>query len=122
MGDIPIFQTNHRMGSTEETTKSSSVKKKMEMEEESDSTSKPTSGAASPDPLEHGIDDDLKPLTGAEAKSSESDTESEIDTASKQSEGKTESGGIPVQGARCRVNSESSSENDKSSSSEHSKR
>lgn len=111
------------MGSTEEIKKSHSVKKKLEMEEDSDSAtnSKPTSGATSPDPLEHGIDDDLKPLPGAEAKSSGSDSESELDTSSKQSEGGTQAG-VPVQGARCRVNSESSSENDKSSSSEHSKR
>lgn len=111
------------MGSTDDFSKLHSVKKKMEMSEESDSTqnSKPTSGATSPDPLEHGIDDDLKPLTGAEAKSSRSDSESEPDTSSKQSEGGTQSG-IAVQGARFRVNSESSSESDKSGSSEHSKR
>lgn len=112
------------MGSTEEIKKSHSVKKKLEMEEDSDSTtnSKPTSGATSPDPLEHGIDDDLKPLPGGEEKSSGSDSESELDTSSKQSEEGTHAGAVPVQGARCRVNSESSSENDKSNSSEHSKR
>lgn len=111
------------MGSTDEFSKSHLAKKKLEMSEESDSTpnSKPTSGASSPDPLEHGIDDDMKPLTGAEAKSSGSDSESEPDTSSKQSEGGTSSG-IAVQGARYRVNSESSSENGKSVSSEHSKR
>lgn len=112
------------MGSTEEITKSHTVKKKMDMgeEEDSDSTSnsKPISGTTSPDPLEHGIDDDLKPLSGAEAKSSGSDTESELDTSSKQSEETKQ--GIPVQGARCRVDSESSSDNGKSPISEQSKR
>lgn len=111
------------MGSTEEITKSHAVKKKMAAGEEEDgdstSDSKPVSGTTSPDPLEHGIDDDLKPLTAAEAKSSGSDTESELDTSSKQSE---EPKGIPVQGARCRVDSESSSENGKSPSSEQAKR
>lgn len=117
-----FFQTKCKMGSTDEFSKSHSVKKKMEMSEESESTanSKPTSGTTSPDPLEHGIDDDLKPLSGAEAKSSGSDTESELDTSSKQSEGGTQSG-VPVQGARCRIASESS-ESGKSESSEHSKR
>lgn len=111
------------MGSTEEITKSHTVKKKMAVGEEEDgdsvSNSKAASGTTSPDPLEHGIDDDLKPLTAAEAKSSGSDTESELDTSSKQSE---EPKGIPVQGARCRVDSESSSENGKSPSLEQTKR
>ncbi|KAG0719969.1 T-complex protein 11-like protein 1 [Chionoecetes opilio] len=115
------------MGSTEEATKAHSVKKKLAMGEEGEV--KPESGSISPDCLEHGIDDDLKPLTEAEAKSSAeaeakssgSDTESEFDSSSKQSEDK-EQGGIPVQGARCRVVSESSSENGKSLSLEQSKR
>ncbi|XP_063871825.1 T-complex protein 11-like protein 1 [Scylla paramamosain] len=111
------------MGSTEEITKGHSVKKKMAMGEEEDSNSnsksKPVSGETTPDPLEHGIDDELKPLSGTEAKSSGSDTESELDTCSKQSD---EPQGIPVQGARARISSESSSENGKSPSSEQSKR
>ena len=116
-----VQKTTSTMGSTDELTKARSVKKKLALgEEDSDSTSnsKPVSGTTSPDCLEHGIDDDLKPLSGAEAKSSGSDTESELDTSSKQSE---EIQGIPVQGARFRGDSESS-ENGKRSSSEKSER
>ncbi|XP_071533954.1 T-complex protein 11-like protein 1 [Panulirus ornatus] len=111
------------MGSTEEITKLRSVKKKLDLdsdESDSKSNSKNTSGATSPDPLEHGIDDDLKPLQEGETKSSGSDTESEIEGACKPREKPT--GGIDVQGARCRDDSESSSESGKSPSSEHSKR
>ncbi|KAG7153981.1 T-complex protein 11-like protein 1 [Homarus americanus] len=112
------------MGSTEEITKLRSVKKKLDSNsDESDSkpNSKNVSGATSPDPLEHGIDDDLKPLAEGEAKSNQSDTDSETEGACKPRD-KSPTGGIDVQGARARVNSESSSENGNSSSSEHSKR
>nr|XP_045621954.1 T-complex protein 11-like protein 1 isoform X2 [Procambarus clarkii] len=111
------------MGSTEEITKLHSVKKKHERDsEESDSksNSKNASGTTSPDPLEHGIDDDLKPLQEGETKSSASDTDSENEGACKSRE--KPQAGLDVQGARSRVDSESSSENGKSPIAEHSKR
>ncbi|XP_042876370.1 T-complex protein 11-like protein 1 isoform X1 [Penaeus japonicus] len=113
------------MGSTEEITKLRSVKKKLEMEgEESDSSkSKGTSGDVSPDPLEHGIDDDLKPLAEGEAKSSKSDTESDNESEKGACKPRDKSPvGIDVQGARFRNDSESSSESGKSPSSERMKR
>lgn len=113
------------MGSTEEITKLRSVKKKLEMEgEESDSSkSKGTSGDASPDPLEHGIDDDLKPLAEGEEKSSKSDTESDNESEKGACKPRDKSPvGIDVQGARFRNDSESSSESGKSPSSERMKR
>ncbi|XP_063608808.1 T-complex protein 11-like protein 1 [Penaeus indicus] len=113
------------MGSTEEITKMRSVKKKLDMEgEESDSSkSKGTSGDASPDPLEHGIDDDLKPLAEGEAKNSKSDTESDNESEKGACKPRDKSPeGIDVQGARFRNDSESSSESGKSPSSERMKR
>ncbi|KAK8727247.1 hypothetical protein OTU49_009780 [Cherax quadricarinatus] len=111
------------MGSTEEITKLRSVKKKLELdsdESDSKSDSKNGSGATSPDPLEHGIDDDLKPLRGGEAKSIASDTDSENEGACKPRE-KPQTG-LDVQSARSWAESESSSESGKSPTSEHSKR
>lgn len=117
------------MGSTEEITKLRSVKKKLEYDESDDSNEKSKSKDAlesvSPDPLEHGIDDDLKPLPDSEGKeggASDVDSESEGACAMKPREDSA-SAGIDVQGAgRSRVDSESSSESGKSPSSEHTKR
>ncbi|KAK3868729.1 hypothetical protein Pcinc_009936 [Petrolisthes cinctipes] len=117
------------MGSTEEITKLCSVKKKLEYNESDDSNgksnSKDASESLSPDPLEHGIDDDLKPLpdtNGKEGGTSDVDSESEGACAMKPREEST-SVAIDVQGpGRSRVDSESSSESGKSPNSEHTKR
>lgn len=78
---------------------------------------KETPGDTSPDPLEHGIDDDLKPLTEGESKASKSDSESdnESEGGACKPRDKSPTGGIDVQGARFRNDSESSSESDKNS-------
>lgn len=113
------------MGSTEEMTKMRSAKKKLEMsaDDDPDSKSPPKSisGETSPDPLEHGIDDDLKPMPEGEVKGSSSDAESDTEGASKTEE-EPNSKGIDVQGARQRNDSDSSTESGKSPSSDRMKR
>ncbi|XP_066976771.1 T-complex protein 11-like protein 1 [Macrobrachium rosenbergii] len=108
------------MGSTEEMTKNRSAKKKLDLSDDPKVDSKSSSGEASPDPLEHGIDDDLKPLAEGEIKCSSSDADSDTEGASKPIENSSK--GIDVQGARQRNDSVSSGEGSKSPSSDRMKR